>query len=333
MAGKIREGQSNRMDCYHILIQKSTGNVAGFLFIIFMYTGLQEQGTRSKDRGARGREAESYPLSPITYDLSPKGTQMEDLKNEKLLDEMDAFISENADVTSGADDDGLPFEPFDAFSTDPVEFEEMSERMLTKVENLFDLTRVYNRHSSGYLKAFALLERGIKQLGSVCITKAALRAHNAVLPELGQLTTQKLYRMASFNYRKLDTALTENLQKRNDLYPELTDAFFRCFSLLQRLRATERKIYNYFSNKYFRQENYAPAIEGFAFSPKSWTKSYISGKEEAPAFRSAPAYPVLESASRTVRSSSSEKLRIKNEEFRMISYLCLLKTSSSTHYQ
>ena len=116
---------------------------------------------------------------------------MEDTTNEKLLDEMDDFISENADVTSGADDDGLPFEPFDAFSTDPVEFEEMAERMLTKVENLFDLTRIYNLHSSGYLKAFALLERGIKQLGSVCITKAALREHNAALPELGQLDVSK----------------------------------------------------------------------------------------------------------------------------------------------
>ncbi len=34
-------------------------------------------------------------------------------------------------------------------------------------------------------------------------------------------------------------------------------------------------------------------IEGLAFSEKSWTKCYYPKNEEAPAFRSAPAYPVL----------------------------------------
>ena len=59
---------------------------------------------------------------------------MEEAKNEKLLYEMKDFISENAAVTSDTDDDGLPFEPYDAFSTDPVEFGEMAERMLARVE-------------------------------------------------------------------------------------------------------------------------------------------------------------------------------------------------------
>ncbi len=174
---------------------------------------------------------------------------MEQTNDEKFLSEMNGFISENS-VSSCTDDDGLPFEPFDAFSTDPVEFGEMAERMLGKVENLFDLTRIYNRHSKKYLKAFGLLERGIRLLGSVCVTRTALKDHGRLLPELGQLTTAKLYGMASFNYRKLDTALSERLEQGNDLYPELTDALFRCFTLLGRLRATERKIHKYFTDKY-----------------------------------------------------------------------------------
>ena len=208
---------------------------------------------------------------------------------EKLVSEMNEFLS----ASSEPDEGDLPFEPLDAFSTEPVEFSEMAGDMLDKVENLFDLTRLYNRHSVKYLKAFALLEKGIRFLGSACVTKYAMGTHDYAFPELSQMTTQKLYRMASFNYRKLNTALTEKLQLQNDLYQELTDAFMRCFNLLNRLRATERKIHNWFSRKYFSQEDFSPVIEGVAFSKKSWTKDYTSNKEEAPAFRSAPAYPVM----------------------------------------
>ena len=247
---------------------------------------------------------------------------------EKLLDEMNELLS----VSSEPDEDDLPFEPFDAFSTDPVEFVEMSERMLSKVENIFDLTRVYNRHSPKYLKAFAILERGIRQLGSVCVTQSALKVQNCPLPELGQLTTKKLYGMASFNYRKLDAALSEKLKISNDLYPELTDAFFRCFTLLRRLRSTERKIYTYYDRQYFGKKDFKPAVEGFAFSDKSWTKSYYPRDEEVPAFRDAPAYPVMsadadkirnkkseirnETDSRSVRKPETGKFGIQNSEFR-----------------
>ena len=231
---------------------------------------------------------------------------------EKLLDEMNELLS----VSSEPDEDDLPFEPFDAFSTDPVEFVEMSERMLVKVENIFDLTRIYNRHSPKYLKAFAMLERGIRQLGSVCVTRSALKVQNCPLPELGQLTTKKLYGMASFNYRKLDAALSEKLKISNDLYPELTDAFFRCFTLLRRLRATERKIYTYYDRQYFGKKDFKPAVEGFAFSDKSWTKSYYPRDEEVPAFRDAPAYPVMSAGADKIRNKKSE---IRNEtDFRSV---------------
>ena len=91
---------------------------------------------------------------------------------ELILDEMDAFFAGNTAVSaSEADDDGLPFESIDDFSTDPVGFEEMAQRMLAKTEAVFDLTAVYNRHSKKYLKACAMLEKGIKYLGSICITR------------------------------------------------------------------------------------------------------------------------------------------------------------------
>ncbi len=214
-----------------------------------------------------------------------------------LFEEMSAFLSEDTAAseagTKDADDDGLPYESFEDFSTEPVEFSELAERMLQKVENLFDLTAVYNRHSEKYLKACVLLEKGIKFLGSACLTKIVLEHREYTFPELSQLSTMKLYRMASFNYRKLDAALTEKLEKGNDLYPELLDMEFRYFNLLRRLRSTETKIYNYHLKKYYGEENYDPVVAGNAFSKQSWTKGYTQDREEVPAFRSAPAFPII----------------------------------------
>jgi len=215
--------------------------------------------------------------------------------SEKLLDELDMFYAENAAVPSSCEeDDGLPFESLDDFSTDPVGFEEMAERMLAKTENIFDLSAVYNRHSKKYLKTCALLEKGIKFLGSACITKLALEDENRSCPALGQLSTQKLYGMVSFNYRKLDKALTENQQKKCDLYPELTDMFFRYFNLLQRLRSTENKIDSYYDKKYDGNKDYGPYLEGNAFTGMR-IGSRRSSKPAVPSvFHRAPAFPLLD---------------------------------------
>ena len=233
---------------------------------------------------------------------------MEKLKTDELFKEMDEFLSEDPVMseigTNDPDDEGLPYETLDVFSTEPVEFGEMAERMLDRVENLFDLTAVYNRHSEKYLKSCALLEKGIKFLGSACITKIALEHEKYSFPELRQLSTMKLYRMVSFNYRKLDKALTEKLEQKNDLYPELLDMEFRYFNLLRRLRSTEAKIYNYHFKKNYIEEDFRPVIEGNAFTEKSWTKCYTQDKEEAPAFRNAPAFPLV--AKPEIRDQRSE---------------------------
>ena len=225
---------------------------------------------------------------------------MEQGKTDALFEEMNAFLSEET-VSSEAgahdpDEDALPYESLDDFSTDPVGFGEMAARMLAKVENLFDLSAVYNRHSEKYLKICAFLEKGIKFLGSACISKSAMEREEIVFPELGQLSTMKLYRMASFNYRKLDAALTEKLEQNNDLYPELLDMEFRYFNLLRRLRSTETKIHNYHSRLNFGSNNQDPVREGTAFSAKSWAKYAAKKKEESPAFRNAPAFPLLAKA-------------------------------------
>ena len=214
---------------------------------------------------------------------------------DSLLREMDEFPACDtvAFGTNDPEDDGLPFESLSDFSTEPLEFNEMAERMLAKVENLFDLSAVYNRHSEKYLKTCAMLERGIKYLGSVCLTKTALALEKKICPGPEQLSTTKLYRMASFNNRKLDEALTENLKKNNALYPELLDMEFRYFNLLRRLRATEAKINSYHFKWICHEEDEKPLAEGKAFRTGSRLKTGPGCNDDAPVFRQAPAFPLF----------------------------------------
>ena len=190
-------------------------------------------------------------------------------------------------------DDGLPFETIEMYGTDPIGFEDMAFRMLAKVEAVFDLAVKYNRHSSKYLKMCAQLEKGLKYLGSLCLTKYAMEQHDQTFPKLGQLNTEKLYIMASIHFKKLDNALTEYMQQKGEMDDALLDMLYRYFSLLDRIRSTEVRIHKYDFQKRFGEENYDPATKGLAFSEKSWTKDLHKKNQEPHSFRHSPAFPLL----------------------------------------
>ena len=195
------------------------------------------------------------------------------MDGKELINEMNEFLSEDVNITA-SDDDALPYETLDDYSLDPIGFGEMTRKMLDQVDDIFALAVKYNRRSSQYLKLCMNLERGIKYLGSCCLTKYAMEVQNAkyTFPELGQLSTEKLYRMASFQFRKIDRALNEYKQEKHDIDDTLLDLQFRYFNLLQRLRSTEVKISNYRFNYYYGDKrNYDPIKHGLAFSEKSWT--------------------------------------------------------------
>ena len=89
---------------------------------------------------------------------------MEQAEERKMIDEMNEFLTNDpqACVNEAAEpEDGLPFESIDSYSTNPIGFENMSLKMLNKVDTVFDLAVLYNRHSSKYLKKCAQLEKGI----------------------------------------------------------------------------------------------------------------------------------------------------------------------------
>ena len=74
---------------------------------------------------------------------------MEKAEDKKMIAEMKNFLSDKAKASYGGDDpkaeENLPFESIDSYSTDPVGFGEMSLRMLSKVEFVFDLAVKENR--------------------------------------------------------------------------------------------------------------------------------------------------------------------------------------------
>ena len=214
------------------------------------------------------------------------------MDGEKLMDELNTCIAEDAGTS---DDTALPFETLDDYSTDPVSFNEMSLLLLKKVEDVFDYASKYNRHSPQYLKSCVQLEKGIKYLGSCCVTKRALiNEGKQSFPDLGQLTTEKLYRMASLHFRKIDRALTEHIAEKDDVDTPLLDMQFRYFNLLQRLRSTETKLYNYQMDFNFTsgRSRFNPYQHGLTFSEKSWTKD-IHDREQPPIFGQAKAFPAL----------------------------------------
>ena len=219
---------------------------------------------------------------------------MEKPEDKKMIAEMNNFLADKAKANKSGDDpkaeENLPFESIDSYSTDPVGFGEMSLRMLNKVEFIFDQAAKENRFSSIYLKRCKQLEKGIKYLGSLCVTKYALQTKGQTFPQLGQLSTEKLYCMTSHHFRKLDMAVTEYMFEHRDVHDKLFDMEMRYFNLLERLRSTEVKIEKFHDKYAYGETDYSPIIHGLAFSEKSWTKEIHRKHDEVPAFRHAPAF-------------------------------------------
>ena len=213
---------------------------------------------------------------------------MEKTTGELMLTEMNTYLSANASAEAEPEN-ALPFETLDEYNTDPLKFADVTAKLFQKVTAVFDLAVKYNRHSSEYLKSCAQLEKGIKYLGSSCLQKYALEKKNHTFSELGQLNTANLYTMASIQFNKIDRALSEYMEQKQTVDDGLLDMEYRYYHLMERIRATEVKIFNYDIKRCYEQEDYSPVVHGLAFSEKSWTKN-IHKKDEPMAFQRARAF-------------------------------------------
>lgn len=240
---------------------------------------------------------------------------MAETNGEQLIRKMDTYLSETASEDA-ENETALPFETLSDYLNDPNGFGDVTAKLLKKVNVVFDLAVKYNRHSSDYLKCCAQLEKGIKYLGSSCLQKYALENKKHIFPDLGQLNTANLYTMASVQFNKIDRALTEYIEQKHTVDDALLDMEYRFYHLMQRIRATEVKIYNYNNKRFYGQEDYSPVIHGLAFSGKSWTKDIHKG-DEPMAFQRARAFSAIQEIKnlKSENKSENEDGRAKNNEY------------------
>ena len=136
----------------------------------------------------------------------------------------------------------LPFEKLDEFSRFPLEFEHTASMLWKDTQIIFSHACRENRFSENYLKYCAQLEKNIKRVGSLCLTKAVLEQTGESFPKLEDMTIRELAGMTACHLRKCHAAL-EGLYWDNDLLGlTYLNWEFRWFDLAKRLNATEVKI-------------------------------------------------------------------------------------------
>ena len=149
---------------------------------------------------------------------------------------------ENRGILTQIKADELPDEAVNVFSNAPAEFEERSRMLWDDTQKLYYHACKANRFSEKYLKYSEELEKSIRQMGSVCITKAALEQNGLEFKSLEELGIEELVRMSSYHLRKAHAAL-EGIYKDNNLLGiSYLKQEFHWDALISRLQATEVKI-------------------------------------------------------------------------------------------
>ena len=213
---------------------------------------------------------------------------------EKILDEMGAFdVNAAASVPDrGADENELPFESLSDYSIAPLTFGETAEMVRKRTEFFFSLSVKYNRKSAKYLEVLGYLEKGVKYLGSCCLTLEVLKQQKKDHPEIENLSTHWLYGLVSFNVRKLDRAVDEFISGNPELPGKWLDMQFRFLSLAERLKSTERKIYEC-SFSHSSGLSSRTAIEANLFTKNASNRDYVRRRITPPVFRAGSSLPVL----------------------------------------
>ena len=151
----------------------------------------------------------------------------------------------NAAKMPEKDSYGYPFEPFDAFSTEPASFLEKAMMLDSEAVEVFKQLRELNRHSPLFYQMSSDMEKIVSQLGSVCITKAVIEQQgensSSMDQLLAKLTIDHLREWTAFNLRKCFASFMESSSVLRYNNPAL-NLSLRWSALDKRLLATAEKI-------------------------------------------------------------------------------------------
>ena len=201
--------------------------------------------------------------------------KQQDEQLQQMLKYGESGGKENRGILTPIKADELPDEPINVFSNAPAEFEERSRILWNGTQKLYYHACKANRFSENYLKYSEELEKNIRQMGSVCITKAALEQKGLEFPGLTELSVEELVRMSSYHLRKANAAL-EGIYKDNSLLGlSYLKQEFRWDALIGRLQATEVKIQKIRDGK-LNADDLLKQDENFRGSPRT-TENSSSG--------------------------------------------------------
>ena len=158
------------------------------------------------------------------------------------LQRMQSGKEKNGIAEGAKDRYGYAFEPYDAFSTKPLEFAETALRLDIEAREMFAILRSVNRHSPLFYRLSGPFEKLISQLGSCCITKAVIeQRENDSFELLQYLTIDSLREMTAFQFRKCSAAFMDS-RACGKINTEAFAFSVRWAALDKRLIATEEKI-------------------------------------------------------------------------------------------
>ena len=145
-------------------------------------------------------------------------------------------------VTAGVKSAELPKESVTEFSNAPFEFKTSAKSLWEDTQLTYYHACTENRFSENYLDLCTRLEKNIRRMGSLCLTKAVLEQNQVFFPELADLNVTELVRMVSFHMRKAHAAFRGIYQDNNFFGMSYLNWEFRWFTLGSQLKATEVKI-------------------------------------------------------------------------------------------
>ena len=197
----------------------------------------------------------------------------------------------------------LPNEVSNSFSNAPYEFEQTSSVLWDDTQQIYYHACIANRFSEHYLVLCGQLEKNIKQLGSFCVTKAALEQKGMLFPKLEKMNVRELVCMVSYHFRKAHASL-QGIYRDNDLLGiTYLNWEFRWVGLGNRLKSTEVKI------QMIKEGRYMPKAvleqnEAFKGEPRTSGEDALSTPQALRA--NASALPVKGAMARTMLAAERE---------------------------
>ena len=167
-------------------------------------------------------------------------------ENSRMFDEYSRSFAGNDGMRHpfAVSSEELPPERLDEFSMAPFGFEESASYLWEDTQLTYQHACLSNRFSEDYLKLCGRLEKNIKQVGSMCVTKAVLEQKGFVFSGLEGMNISELIGMVSFHLRKCHAAFRSVYRENNFLGMSYLNWEFRWVELGSRLKSTGVKIQN-----------------------------------------------------------------------------------------